>query len=97
MVTKRIGRNEVVRVPLDSGFCEVEGTDVGAIPRSGVDSERCGMARTTSLGSTMEPASLLPSLRARRSFGGRWRKVSEFISEPHVIARPVWKIVDGGR
>ena len=102
MVTKRAARNEVqvVCIPLDSRFCGVEGTDVGPIPRSGVDSARRGTARTTSLGSTMEPASLLPSLRARRSFGGRWSKFrnlsrSPMLSLGRVEERRWWVITDG--
>ena len=68
----------LVRVPLDTKFCEVEGPNVGKVedpvPRSGSDSAGRDISRSAPLGSWMASASLLTLLRARRFFRGRERK-----------------------
>jgi hypothetical protein len=96
MVTKRIARNEVVRIPLDSDF---------------VRSKEQMLVRSRDLELTLQDAVRPEQLRLGRRWG-RPRSclrfalggpsvvgggISEFISEPHVVARPVWKSVDGGR
>ena len=64
--------------PLDSWSRGVEGPGVGKVGdpilRSGLDFAGRGTPEPTSPGSALEPASLLASLRARRSFGGGERR-----------------------
>ena len=72
----------IVHLPLNSGFCEVEGTDVGKIedPILRSDSERDELiaGRSARLAS-MELASLLASFRAPRRFHGRRRNFGSFM------------------
>ena len=72
----------IVHLPLNSGFCEVEGTDVCKIedPILTSDSERDRLAvgRSARLAS-MELASLLASSRAPRRFRNRRRNFGSFM------------------
>ena len=70
------------QIPLDSGLCEVEGTDVGKIEdpilRSDSERDKLPVGRSARLAS-MELASLLASFRAPRCFRGRRRSLGSFM------------------
>ena len=72
----------IVHLPRSSGFCEVEGTDVGKIedPTLRSDSERDELAAGRSARrASMELASLLASPRAPRCFRDRRRIFGSFM------------------
>jgi len=77
-------RDKAIYVLLDPWSWVIEGLDIGEveglIPRSGVDSAWRGTTGTTRPASPVEPTSLPPSLRTRRSIGSGERRSRSPIS-----------------